>query len=393
MSQKFFALDLGHRYLKFCIAEENNFGVLTPLSLIDRKINSFKNGEIIDADLFAEEVIKFLSEVSQQIGQKVSEITLSFSAPYLTAYQAHGRAIVQGKNIRKEDLDRARKLAKMTVSVAQQSTLWEEPLYYLLDNSTNKIRDPIGMEARTVEVYLLTIQASISNISKIEQSFRKNKININHIIPNPIPASFAVLEKKDKENGVVLIDFGYHLTNVAVFKDGSLIDYKVFQFGWYDLVQELAILHESDLEETEQILENFLHTSDPEVLQKTKIKLGKKSINIQALSKIFEKTLNQLAKNCGLPDWFKKLKENYKLPGGAFILGSASHLPELQKIFRNLTSMPIKLAIEKNHSLGEKEHTFLNAWGLTLWQYREVGSTQNIWQKIKALWENFLIGR
>lgn len=392
MSKRYFSIDLGHRYLKFCIAEENNFGVLTPLSLIDRKIDSFKNGEIIDSELFQNEIIEFINEVSNQIGEKVTEVYLSFSAPYFTSVQAHGRAIVQGKNIRLEDLNRAKKLAKMTVSISQEGVVWEEPLYYLLDNSGTKIRDPIGMEARTIEVYLLAVQAVVSTINKIEQSFQKHKVKILQIMPNPLPASFAILEKKDKENGVVLVDFGSSLTSISVFKNGSLVDYHTFSFGWHDLVQEIAILQEADLEETEKILENLFNEEET-VRQKTKIKLGKKSITYNNLIRFLEKHLSQLVNNKGFVDWFQKLKENYKLPVGVYLFGSVSHLPEIQKIFKDLIKMPVRLTTDRNNSLGEKEHIFLNAWGANILQHREIVSVSNIWQKLKTLWQDFFINR
>ena len=393
MSQRYLGLDLGHRYLKLCVAEENNFGVLTPLSLVDRKIYSFKNGEIIDTELFQEEVVNFLLEISKQIGQKISNIALSFSAPYFTSYQAHGRAIVQGKSVHQDDLERAIRLAKMSMFAPQNYTLWEEPLYYLLDSATNKIRDPLGMEARTIEVHLLIIQAMQSTIYKIEQIFKKNKINLSQIVPNPIPASFAVLDKKDKENGVVLIDFGSSLISVTAFKDGSLIEFKTFPFGYQDLVQELAIMNEADLEETEKALESLLNESE-EMVPKFKLKVGKKTITYQNLIKIFEKNLVQWSKNNGLIDWFRRLKENHKLPGGAFIFGSAAHLPEVQKIFKNIINMPIKFAKSKSDVLGERGHYFLNAWGLNLLQHKESSPGEiSFWQKLKTLYQNLLFGR
>jgi hypothetical protein len=130
------------------------------------------------------------------------------------------------------------------------------------------------------------------------------------------------------------------------------------------------------------------------MVPKFKLKVGKKTITYQNLIKIFEKNLVQWSKNNGLIDWFRRLKESHKLPGGAFIFGSAAHLPEVQKIFKNIINMPIKFAKSKSDVLSERGHYFLNAWGLNLLQHKESSPGEiSFWQKLKTLYQNLLFGR
>ena len=370
MVKRYFGLDLGEKYLKLCIAEEDHLGNLRPVALPYKKIESFKNGEIVDIDNFQTEVLQFLKDIGEQLGERIKELSLSFSAPYFNAVNVFGRAIVQGTTITADDIEKAKKIAKMSVSSSNLAVIFEEPIYYLIDNLQSKIKDPIGMEARTIEVSLFIIQALLSTLNKIQNTFEKAKIKINNILPNPLPAAICVLDKKFKTGGCIIIDFGFYLTSVAVYKDNSLVAFKVFTFGLYDLLQELAIMSEADLAEVERFIEDFLK-ADAESKLKLKIKLGKKHFNYQSFMKILIKYLIQITKNYGFAEWIKKIKENYKLPGGAYILSSASLLEDIQKTFRHLINMPVKLLSTTNKELSLEDHHFLNSWGLCLYQFRE----------------------
>jgi len=78
---------------------------------------------------------------------------------------------------------------------------------YRLDDQDN-IKDPIGMKGVRLEVDTLVIESGSSHIKNISKCAYQANIEIDDLVLEPLASAKSVLNKKQKELGVVLINIG-----------------------------------------------------------------------------------------------------------------------------------------------------------------------------------------
>ncbi len=385
MREKIFAADIGNRSLKICVGEEDENGKITLLTKINKNIESFKDGEIIDLENFSNEVIQTLLDLAEQINEKPKNLLLSFSASYFSFQRTKGKISVSEKYINDEDIKKCHLIAKASLASGNYEVLFEQPIGYFLDGATVKVRDPLGMEARSLEVDFAVIQGLKASLSKIRDVFFQNNLKPLMILPNPLPASLLLLSKKDKEQGVILIDFGYKIFNLSIFQEGRLIYYQNFKFGFSDLLEDLAIDFGMNVDEIEKMILEL--PSSLEKKQNLKIKVKRQKHSYQQILKIIEKKLSYYWKKHNLYDFFKKLKESYKLPAGICLIGGGSYLPEVENIFKKQAGYLTKIGIDISSILTQEERVFANALGL-IFYYQKLLPPKSFFENLIGLFRS-----
>jgi len=382
MKQKIFSLDLGNKVLKICVGEEDEQGKITLLTKLTKNIESFNDGEIIDQEVFEEEVVNTLKDVAYQIGEDPKTLILSFISSHFQFQKAKGRVSLSERYVTDEDIRKCHLLAKASLTSTSYEILYEEPIAYFLDNLNIKVRDPLGMEARNLEVDFLVIQGLKSVIARLRDFFNKNGLNISLILPNPLPASFILIPKKEKEQGVILVDFGYRIFNISIFQEGKLIYYQNLKFGLGDILEDLALDFSLSFDELLSIFDEIKNYDEKQ--KKLKIKIGKQKMTYHNFLKLLDKKFSFYWKKNGLNDLFKKIKENYRLPSGVYLIGAGSYLPEINFSFKKYSGYPTKIETDLYKNLNQEERVFLNAVG-SIFYFQRLFRPKDFFSNLKEL--------
>jgi len=382
MKQKIFSLDLGNKALKICVGEEDEQGKINILTKLAKNIESFNDGEIIDPEAFEEEVIDTLKDVAYQVGEEPKNLILSFISSHFQFQKAKGRVSLSERYVTDEDIRKCHLLAKASLTSTSYEILYEEPIVYFLDNLNIKVRDPLGMEARNLEVDFLVIQGLKSVISRLKDFFNKNGLRISLILPNPLPASFILIPKKEKEQGVILVDFGYRIFNISIFQEGKLIYYQNLKFGLGDILEDLALDFSLSFDEVLSIFDEIKNYDDKQ--KKLKIKIGKQKMTYHNFLKLLDKKFSFYWKKNGLQDLFKKIKENYRLPLGVYLIGAGSYLPEINLGFKKYSGYPTKIETDLYKNLNQEERVFLDAVG-SIFYFQRLFKPKNFLDNLKEL--------
>lgn len=388
MKDKIFSLDLGNQTLKLLVVEEDENGQINILTKLNKNIESFSNGEIIDENNFLEEVIIPIKELAEQLYISLNNIILSYNASYFSFHRTKSKVAVSEKYVSENDIKKCFLIAKASLASGNYETLYEEAISYYLDGSPAKIRDPLGAEARTLEIDFCIIQALKASLNKIKDFFAKNDIVIDYILPNPIASSYVLFPKKDKELGVIIVDFGYRLFNVSVFVDGKLTFYQNIDFGLGNLIEDLAI----DLGvEVKQVFEFMINISNyKDKKQKIGNKLGKERFNYHSFAKILEKKFFFYWKKHNLSQLFLKLKENYRLPSGIYLIGGGSFIPEIETSLKKYSGYLVKKNSDIYNILNKDELIYLNALGLVYFFEHNIPRKSFI-NRLVGFFKNFFV--
>ncbi|MCL4358464.1 hypothetical protein M1525_01475, partial [Patescibacteria group bacterium] len=149
MRNFYFGLDLGHAEWKFSALEELADGNFVFFNQAIK--NEFiRKGEIIDQANFEEQLKLVLENLSESLGSyPIRDITLTISFPQTQTYFQKGYVIFEN-NIKEEDIEKALRVTRASINLANQEILLEKPYRYILDTE-EELRDPIGMAGRRLE--------------------------------------------------------------------------------------------------------------------------------------------------------------------------------------------------------------------------------------------------
>jgi len=361
MIEKVLGIDLGNKTLKLCLGEIESTGESKILTTLSREISSFKNGEIINEEEFLNEVVFFIDNFLQNLYHKHKEISiiLSFSSSTFNFQKVRPKSLVESKTIEENDIRKCRHLGRTSLISSSQEIIYEEISRFYLDGSSTPIRNPLGLEARYLEIDMTVIQIFSGFFIKLKKIFEENKIKIDFFLPNPLGASWVILDSKSKESGSLILDFGFNTLSSAYFYQGSLTSFNVFPFGLENLLNDF--LNEYSL--TIEDLENFFEEFKKHPHKKTFIKIGKNKISFQNFQKILEKKLINLFKKNNFFDYFDKLKSQFPLLGGIYLIGGILIFPNVNEVFKKILKINVKEGKDLKNELKEEDFIFLNSWG------------------------------
>lgn len=381
MRKKIFSLDIGNKLLKLCVAEEDENGKITLLTKLAKNVESFSDGEIIDQENFFNEVIAPLREIAYQIGEDPKELILSLSSSYFIGQRTKGKISVNERYVSEDDVKKCLLIAKASLISSSYEIVFEEPVSYFFESGL-RIRDPLGMEARSLEVDLFVVQGLKPSLAKLKDFFTHNGFKISLVLPNPLPASYVLLPKKDKELGVILIDFGYKVFNLTIFQESKLAFYQNVKFGLGDVLEDLAIDLGIDLQEIHGVFDQLREEKLDK--KKFKIKIGRQRYSYSTLVNLIEKKFVFYWKKNNLNELFKKIKENFRLPAGIYLTGGGVYLPEMENIFRKYSHYPVKTTTDQYNILTKDEGIYLNSLG-AIFFYQRLGYEKNFWVNLKDI--------
>jgi cell division protein FtsA len=132
---------------------------------------------------------------------------------------------------------------------------------------------PLGVYARRLQLKsdVVTIDYKILNELKTILS------NLGFFIAGcTLPAlatSFLLVPAEDKANGVILLDIGARITEIAYFRDGLIKSLDYIHRGGYDFTREISRHFDISLKKAEMLKKRYLSIDTPAMRSQEKIKI------------------------------------------------------------------------------------------------------------------------
>lgn len=319
-------LDVGTSAVKIVVAENQPPNDLHILAAVQKSSAGLRRGYIMDSETSAE-VIKSAAKEAERISNAgMKHAYVSIGGVKLEASRAKGTVMVSraDNEIAENDIKRAITQAESNLGgLANRAIIHRIPVLYKIDGETILGR-PIGTKGEKLEADVLFITCLSQHLDNLVKSVEMTDIAVDDVIAGPLAASYAVLNKRQKEVGAVLADIGAETTSAAVFEEGSLLSLGVFPFGSAHITNDIALGLQISLEEAEQL--KFSYISDN---QKKKL-----SDIIEArLDDIFELVENHL----------KKIGRSGLLPAGVILTGGGANLSNIENFAKNSLKLPAKI--------------------------------------------------
>ncbi|KAG0771079.1 hypothetical protein G6F22_016805 [Rhizopus arrhizus] len=137
-------------------------------------------------------------------GCEIRSVYASISGNHVQCKNSPGIVPIRDGEVTWGDLDRVLDAAKAVAIPADQKILHAIPREYVLDDSQEGIRNPVGMTGVRLEVHahlVVCAQSAAANISKCVQ---RCGLQVDDLVLSSLASSVAVLTADERELGVVL---------------------------------------------------------------------------------------------------------------------------------------------------------------------------------------------
>jgi len=249
-------LDIGSYFTKGVIFEEE-FDKFKPLAYEKIKTDGIINGEIQDVETIRKTIEKVITRLQQSLPKKVKgiDIVVGYSTNSLYITQENFTVEYgQKTEIKESDLN---KIKTNIISKYQDDSkliLDSNFMKFIIDDKS--VRNPISFFAqRSLSTALNIVWVTENSFALLVNVF-KSIVDESEIpfYDTTLSSAYAVTTANDRDIGVTVIDFGYHMCRIIIFKNGIPKLYYAFPYGIKYVLKDIANVLKTSEEEAHRLL-------------------------------------------------------------------------------------------------------------------------------------------
>jgi cell division protein FtsA len=363
-------LDIGTSAVR-CVVGELSSDSPTPSIIGFSRIENtgMRKGNVAHIEEVADAVIKAVQEAERMSGREIKSVTVNVNGSHVEGVNSKGVIAIssQDRQISPEDRMRVEEAATIVQLPPNKEIIQVFAKNYRLDGQEN-IKDPVGMHGVRLEVDTHIVVASTPALKSLDQVLERAELRASHRTVTSLAAAEAMLDRKQKESGVAVLDIGAATTNLVVIEDGEVEHIAVVPMGGNHITNDLAIGLRTELDIAELI--KLKHAS------LSKGSTGETSFVVRGEQFVFDRDMMRLIVEARVEEILeyadkelKKIHRSRKLPGGIVLTGGTAHLPGLVDFTKETMELPARVGNYKHIKRvvdGIDEQEFAPAVGLML---------------------------
>jgi len=255
ISQYAVGLDIGTTTVRAVVGHLDTPGQSPSIIGVGAHENAgMRKGTVVNLVNTAQAIDKALEAAERMSGHQIHAATVSINGSHIVGMSSKGVIAVGtgGHEINDDDIARVEEAATVVQLPANREILEVTPRSYQLDGQDN-IKDPIGMTGVRLEVDAHVITALGPHLKNLVKACEMTETKVTHTVPAALAAARAVVDQRQTENGVAMIDIGGTTTNIAVFEEGDLQHVAVLPVGSVNITNDLAIGLKTELTVAEKV--------------------------------------------------------------------------------------------------------------------------------------------
>lgn len=377
-------IDIGNSQVKVIMAKLNSEGLRPEIVGAGSAVsNGLRRGVVVDMEETIENVRSAVQRAEAMAGTSIKRAYLAVSGLHINTQTSRGVIAVSraDNEISQNDIDRVVKAASVVSLPPNREIVHVIPKNFIVDG-TEYVKNPLGMKGVRLEADVLIIDGLSPYLRNLAKCVNENNIEVAGLVYGPLASSLSVLDKNQKEYGVVNIDFGGGTSSLTVFEEADLLHSTVLPIGSRHITNDLAVMLRTSIDIAERIKLEHGSTSDAEDLRRRgEVDLselvGEKNFIIpkKQLIRVIDARAHELFDI--VSNELKKVSKSGLLPAGIVLSGGGVNLPGLVALAKEKLRLPVRIA-KSVHFEGISDivddPSFSVVMGLVLWGFeQEIG--------------------
>lgn len=384
----FTALDVGTSTVQTVVAEklrgENNLRILG-IGVVPSM--GVRRGVVVDLEDATAAIRKSVQDAQASSGLNLKSACVAVGGAHISVASSKGVIAVSRADgeISPEDVRRAVGAAETFVARnPNKAILHMIPRDFKVDNEGG-VKDPIGMHGVRLEVDTLIIECSASFLKNLFKCVEGAGLSVQEYVFAPLAASYAVLSKRQRELGAMLLDIGGGVASFIVFEEGVPIHAGVIPIGGNLITNDVAIGFRTHVDVAERIKLAYGSCLPDELPKRETIRLVEfipeetATVSRRELAEIIEARMRDIFEL--LQKELKKIDRKQLLPAGVIMVGGSSALPGLLDLTRKEMNLPVEIGfLPAGEAPNEQIAASLaTAIGAIHWQEAHMQSQSSSW--------------
>jgi len=397
-------IDLGSSTIRIAVGEVRPEGDLHITGLGEGPSEGIGKGVVTSIEDTVSSISACVEQVERMTGNSIETAYIGISGSHIISQESRGVVAISGADgeIKPEDVARVLEAAEKVATPANYEIIHVLPRSFSVDNQVG-IMDPVGMTGVRLEVEAQIVLGLANQIKNLNKCLYRVGIDVKEIVFTALSTAEAVLNKRQKDLGVLIVNIGSTTTSFAVFEEGDVLTAKVLPIGARHITNDIAIGLRVPVDLAEAIKINY-GTSLVEKASKNKIinfkDLDEKesgAVSQKEVAKIIEARCEEIFKM--IDKELMHVDRNGKLPAGAVLTGAGAKLDGLAETAKKVFKMPASLGIPQGFVSGINkafDPSFSTAVGLILWGQKSAGRKNKIsvvpkiGSRIKRIFKNLM---
>jgi len=335
-----------------------------------------QKGVIVSIEEAVSSISSALEQIERMIGIPITNVWIGISGMHILSQKTRGVVAVSKPDgeISEEDVTRAIEAAKTIAAPLNYEMLHLVPRHFSVDGQLG-IKDPVGMTGIRLEVEAQAVYGLTSHLKNVTKAVYRTSVGIDDVVLSVLATADAVLTSRQKELGVLIVDFGGSTTTLLVYEGGNVIHTSVLPIGSDHITNDLALGLQTSIDVAEKIKVQVGSCSAKNVSKQDVIDLydfgnpTHEEVSLFYITEIIHARVSEILER--IDKELASIDRSGLLPAGAVFTGGGAKIGDLvelskQKLRMNATlgfPLDIRTVTEKANDVSFAPSIGLVKWG------------------------------
>ncbi len=334
-----------------------------------------RKGNIIDVDEAISNISASLEDAERMSGAPIHHVFVGMSGHHVESFDSKGVIAIShaGSEIIEDDINRVLEAAQAVNMPSNRRILRIIPKSFSVDDQKG-IKNPVGMIGVRLEVDAHIITGQTTIVKNLEKAVHQAGVDIDDMVPAALASAEAVLSRRQKELGVVVIDVGAGSTSLSVFEEGTTLYTASLPVGGESVTNDVAIGLRTSIDTAEKIKIEYGTVIPDEVSDRETIdlslvsKIDQQTVSKKHLAEIIQARYHEIFVMA--KDELRSIGRDGMLPAGAILTGAGVKIPGCLDLAREVLGLPVQIGFPTEvEGVVDKidDPAYATAIGLVVW--------------------------
>ncbi len=332
-------LDLGSTKVTCLAATADTQEGIQVLAVESTPCRAIQRGSVTDLDEAARAIDSVVRRVAQALPpDSIGNLVVGVGGSHIEGLNGQGMKpiVPRGRHITYQDVLEVINHSRAIVLPPDREQIQALPREFRVDGERG-VRNAIGMSGAKLEVETYVVTGQTTAIQNIERAISMGGRKVDQLVLQPLASGIGVLTPEEMELGVVVVDIGGGLTNIAIFSKGSLAFSASLPIGSRYVTSDLSNLLKTTPEEAERLKTTYGCSLAKVVAERESVdvqQIGQpvpRPLQRRVLCEIIESRMREIATM--VRQQVEKSGLQAMLPAGVVLTGGGALLPATEKLF------------------------------------------------------------
>lgn len=267
-------IDIGSSKICASVGRINDEGNVSIIGTTMTPCKGVRKGNIVNIDDTAKAIEKCIFSLEKIVEFKIREAYISIGAGMCSLVSNKGVIAIgpESNGINANDINRVLQIAKLITIDEDKQIIECIPSQFIVDTAAG-IKNPIGMSGVELQVEAQIIMTQKTLMQNFIKSVNKAGIKVLGVMIQSMCLKSSVLEQSELESGVAVVDVGYDIINISIFKNDLLDKTILVPLGGNNITKDLSICLKISYEDAEKLKRQYAEVSNNNIENNEIIKL------------------------------------------------------------------------------------------------------------------------